>query len=116
MIERGDALSLTQIAALAEVGISAAGNWRKRHRSFPDPQHVEGQELYAVDDVVAWLRERRISQNGLKSTEAPGTTYGDRFLRNRLLMSAPFPTPDGPRLPIFDLGGAAPHPILRPPS
>jgi type I restriction enzyme M protein len=82
MTERRQKLALTDIAKLAEVGLSAASNWRKRHGDFPRPTVVSGQELFAADEVARWLSQRKIARNGLKPHEAPGTTYGDRFIRN----------------------------------
>ncbi|MGN9890410.1 N-6 DNA methylase [Micromonospora sp. L31] len=82
MTERGQRLTLTDIAKLAQVGVSAASNWRKRHTGFPRPTVVSGQELFASDEVARWLTQRKIARNGLQSDEVPGTTYGDRFIRN----------------------------------
>lgn len=82
MTERGQNLALTDIAKLAEVGVSAASNWRKRHADFPRPTVVSGQELFAADEVARWLGQRKIARNGRQPDEAPGTTYGDRFIRN----------------------------------
>lgn len=82
MTERGKNVTLTDIAKLAEVGVSAVSNWRKRHADFPRPTVVSGQELFAADEVARWLGQRRIARNGLQPDEAPGTTYGDRFIRN----------------------------------
>ncbi|WP_430500292.1 N-6 DNA methylase [Micromonospora trifolii] len=82
MTEGGRKLTLTDIAKLAEVGVSAASNWHKRHTDFPRPTVVSGQELFASDEVARWLSQRKIARNGLQADEAPGTTYGDRFIRN----------------------------------
>ena len=82
MIERGQNLALTNIAKLAEVGVSAASNWRKRHADFPRPTVVSGQEMFAAGEVARWLGQRKIARNGLQPDEPPGTTYGDRFIRN----------------------------------
>jgi type I restriction enzyme M protein len=80
--ERGQSLTLTDIAKLVKVGVSAVSNWRRRHANFPQPTVVSGQELFAAGEVAAWLSQRKIAQNSLRSDEAPGTTYGDRFIRN----------------------------------
>ena len=82
MTERGQNLALTDIAKYAEVGVSAASNWRKRHADFPRPTVVSGQELFAAEEVARWLAQRRIARNSLHPGEKPGTTYGDRFIRN----------------------------------
>lgn len=82
MTEPGPNLALTEIANLAEVGVSAASNWRKRHADFPRSTMVSGQELFAADEVARWLSQRKIARNNLQAGEAPGTTYGDRFIRN----------------------------------
>jgi type I restriction enzyme M protein len=82
VIQRGQNLALTEIANLAEVSVSAASNWRKRHADFPRPIMVSGQERFAADEVARWLGQRRIPRNRLRPEEAPGTTYGDRFIRS----------------------------------
>jgi type I restriction enzyme M protein len=82
MAERGQNLALTDIAKLAGVGISAASNWRKRHANFPRPTMVSGQELFVTDEVARWLGQRKVARDSLRPDEAPGTTYGDRFIRN----------------------------------
>lgn len=82
MTERVQSLALTDIAKLAEVGASAVSNWRKRHADFPRPTVVSGQDLFAAAEVAGWLGQRKIARNGLQPDEAPGTTYGDRFIRN----------------------------------
>jgi type I restriction enzyme M protein len=76
-----DYLTLTEVAKLAEVGISAASNWRSRHSDFPRPHLLAGQEKFAAAEVTNWLRARRIPKNALKDGEPPGTTYGDRVSR-----------------------------------
>ncbi|GAB3970850.1 hypothetical protein GCM10027615_28330 [Plantactinospora veratri] len=82
MIERGQHLTLSDIARLAGVGVSAASNWRKRHNDFPSPKVISGQELFAADEVAGWLSRRKIARNSLQPDEALGVTYGDRFIRN----------------------------------
>ena len=82
MTGRSQKLALTDIAKMAEVGVSAASNWRKRHADFPRPAVVSGQELFAADEVARWLGRRKIARNSLQPGEAPGATYGDRFIRN----------------------------------
>jgi type I restriction enzyme M protein len=78
----GKTLPLTDIAKLAEVGVSAGSNWRKRHADFPKPIVVSGQEFFAADAVALWLGKRKIPRNRLRRDESLGATYGDRFLRN----------------------------------
>lgn len=87
MTECGQNLALTDIAKLAEVGVSAVSNWRKRHADFPQPIVVSGQDLYVAEEVARWLGQRKIARNGLQSNEMPGTTYGDRFNRNKGISS-----------------------------
>lgn len=82
MTQTGPNLTLSDIAKLAEVGVSAASNWRKRHADFPQPIVVSGQELFAADEIERWLGQRKIARNSLQPDELPGTTYGDRFTRN----------------------------------
>lgn len=75
-------LTLTAVAKRAEVRLSAVSNWRSRHSDFPRPVVVSGQEVFKVGEVAKWLREHKIPRNRLKPDESPGTSYGDRFLRN----------------------------------
>jgi type I restriction enzyme M protein len=80
--EEAEQLSLTDIANRADVQVSAVSNWRKRHPDFPSASSTSGQDMFEVDSVAAWLRRRKIPQNRLKPDERPGTSYGDRFLKN----------------------------------
>lgn len=75
-------LSMTEVARLSGVRPSAVSNWRRRYADFPAPSRSSGQELYGADEIARWLAGRRIAKNDLKVGEAPGDTYGDRFLRN----------------------------------
>jgi type I restriction enzyme M protein len=79
----GKSLTLTDIASSAEVRVSAVSNWRKRHPDFPQSAVAAGRELFAEDEVALWLGKRKIPRNGLQHDEEPGTTYRDRFARNR---------------------------------
>jgi type I restriction enzyme M protein len=97
MTELGPSLVLTEIANLAEVGVSAASNWRKRHADFPPSTVVDGQEGFAADEVARWLGQRKIARNNLHPGEAPGTTYGDRFIRNGGV-PAPAASPEPPQI------------------
>jgi type I restriction enzyme M protein len=76
-------VTLTEVAKLAEVGISAASNWRSRHSDFPRSHVLAGQEKFAAEEIIRWLKARRIPKNRLKGDEPPGTTYGDRLQRIR---------------------------------
>jgi type I restriction enzyme M protein len=73
-------VTLAEVAERAAVRRSAVSNWRNRFRDFPRPRVVAGQEVFDAVEIGAWLSERRIPQNRLNPGEAPGTSYGDRFL------------------------------------
>lgn len=75
-------LSMTEVARLSGVKPSAVSNWRRRYADFPSASRSSGQELYAADEIARWLASRKIAKDDLKAGEAPGDTYGDRFLRN----------------------------------
>ncbi|WP_103351018.1 N-6 DNA methylase [Amycolatopsis sp. CA-128772] len=94
-------LSLTDIANGAEVRLSAVSNWRARYPDFPQPRVVSGQECFDPDEVVSWLRKRKIPKNRLKPGESPGATYGDRLRAHAGLPEAPAsaPTPTRPAPP-----------------
>jgi type I restriction enzyme M protein len=77
-----DRLSLTDIAALAEVGVTAVSNWRKRHPDFPGARRSSGQELFIAGEIAQWLRDRKVPRNRCRAGEGSGSTYGERFLRN----------------------------------
>jgi len=82
MSDLEDLLSLTDIARLAEVGVTAASNWRRRHADFPTARRSADRELFLASDVARWLQKRKISRNDLKPSEVSGATYAQRFLRN----------------------------------
>lgn len=82
MAIQGEELTLTDIAKLAGVGVSAVSNWRKRHPDFPQPVSESGQELFPAAETARWLSQRKIARNSLHPGEPVGTTYGDRFARN----------------------------------
>jgi type I restriction enzyme M protein len=84
-------LSMTDIARLAEVGVTAVSNWRKRHSGFPSVRRSSGQEWFAAGEIAQWLSDRKISKQDLKAGESPGATYGDRFLRNLRTTDASMP-------------------------
>ena len=73
---------MTDVARLSGVQPSAVSNWRRRYADFPDATGSSGKELYAVDEIARWLAGRKIAKDDLKAGDAPGDTYGDRFLRN----------------------------------
>lgn len=75
-------VSAADVARLAGIGAAAVSNWRRRHSTFPEPRRVGGLEMFAFNEIAEWLGARRIPRNGLQSDEDPGTTYGDRFMRN----------------------------------
>ncbi|MEU4296950.1 N-6 DNA methylase [Kitasatospora aureofaciens] len=75
-------ISRSGIAKHAGVSRPAVSNWERRHPDYPKPVLVGGAELFAVDEVAAWLSPRAIPANALNSDERPGTTYGDRFRRS----------------------------------
>lgn len=82
MSEQSRRLTASDIARLAEVSVSAVSNWRKRHADFPQPEAKSGLELFAAGEVARWLEPRKIAASSLRLFEEPGTTYGDRFIRN----------------------------------
>lgn len=82
MVSGDTLLSMADLARLAEVGLPAVSNWRKRHADFPQAERVAGVERFEFRAVAAWLDGRRIPKNALRPAESPGTTYGDRFRRN----------------------------------
>lgn len=91
-----DDVTLTDIARRAEVRLSAASNWRTRHRDFPPARLVEGREVFAASGVAKYLDKRRIPKNALKDDEASGAVYGDRFRRNTGSSAAPVATTGAP--------------------
>jgi type I restriction enzyme M protein len=51
-------IGIPEIAAIADVGPSAVGNWRKRHPDFPKPKvQAPAGSLFDLDDVEKWLIE-----------------------------------------------------------
>ncbi|MFJ8470828.1 N-6 DNA methylase [Kitasatospora sp. NPDC094011] len=75
-------ISRSDIAKHAGVRRPAVSNWERRHPDYPEPVLVEGAEVFAVDEVAAWLSQRTIPANALTPDEPAGTTYGDRFRRS----------------------------------
>ncbi|MFN7529839.1 MAG: hypothetical protein ACK5T7_01880, partial [Gemmatimonas sp.] len=52
-------VTVSEIAQLAGVSVSAVSNWRKRYADFPAP--VEGAaagDFFALNDVLVWLERR----------------------------------------------------------
>ncbi|MEV0351838.1 N-6 DNA methylase [Nonomuraea sp. NPDC050680] len=75
-------VSRAEIARLAQVKRPAVTNWERRHKDYPRPRLVEGEELFAVEALLEWLDLRRIASNALLPDERPGATFGERFRRN----------------------------------
>lgn len=75
----GRHVSMSEVAKRLGLTLPAVSNWRRRHPSFPSPVAVDGQELFSIQEIAAWLDSRRISKNDLLPDELPGTTYGTRF-------------------------------------
>jgi type I restriction enzyme M protein len=75
-------VSRAEIARLAQVKRPAVSNWERRHKDYPRPRLVQGEELFAVEAVLEWLDQRRIASNALLPDERPGATFGERFRRN----------------------------------
>jgi type I restriction enzyme M protein len=82
-------------------------NWERRHKDFPQPRLVEGEQLFAVEAVLEWLDQRRIASNALLPDERPGATFGERFRRNlagpATQMPKAHPAPKPERSPTADL-------------
>jgi type I restriction enzyme M protein len=70
----------TEMAGLAEVGLSAISQWSKRHADFPQP--VRAGNFFRLADVVEWLDRRQILPANRLPGEPAGYTYGDRVRRN----------------------------------
>ncbi|HEX6687710.1 MAG TPA: N-6 DNA methylase, partial [Solirubrobacterales bacterium] len=53
-------LNVSQIAELAQVGLSAVSNWRKRFEDFPRPVESVpgGRDLFELQEVERWLEKR----------------------------------------------------------
>jgi type I restriction enzyme M protein len=66
-------LTVTEIAQLAKVGVSAVSNWRKRHGDFPAPaESTPSGDLFDLGEVVAWLQ-----RNGREVDLPRGTPLPD---------------------------------------
>jgi type I restriction enzyme M protein len=83
MSDSSESLTRIEVARAAGVEPPALNNWVRRHPSFPTPQHIDGQDRYSATAMAAWLDQRRIPSNALHGDETAGTTYGQRFRRNR---------------------------------
>lgn len=60
-------VNVSQVAELAEVGLSAVSNWRNRFSDFPRPVESVpgGRDLFYLQEVEDWLRERgRLKRTG----------------------------------------------------
>jgi type I restriction enzyme M protein len=52
-------VTVSEIAQLAGVSVSAVSNWRKRYADFPVPADgTAAGDLFAVQEVLAWLERR----------------------------------------------------------
>ena len=69
-----DRLTISDIADLAGVGVSAVSNWRKRYSDFP-----VGRDDFDSGEVAGWLSKRKVPAKGLQPGEPVGTSYGDRL-------------------------------------
>lgn len=72
-------VSMSEVARRLGVTLPAVSNWRRRHPRFPAPVEIGGQEVFRVDEMAAWLDDRKIARKDLGPDELPGTTYGTRF-------------------------------------
>ncbi|MFI6174570.1 N-6 DNA methylase [Nonomuraea sp. NPDC051191] len=88
-------VSRPDIARLAQVKRPAVSNWERRHKGFPQPERIGGEDYFPVDSIASWLDHRPIAVNRLLPDEQLGTTFGQRFRRN---LAAPKPggTVDAP--------------------
>ncbi|MEV4835655.1 N-6 DNA methylase [Nonomuraea sp. NPDC049486] len=84
-------VSRAEIARLAQVKRPAVSNWERRHKEYPRPRLVEGEQLFLVEAVLEWLDQRRIPSNALLADERPGATFGERFRRNLASPAAQLP-------------------------
>jgi type I restriction enzyme M protein len=82
MSAEDDYLTLTEVASLAEVRLSAVSNWRIRHPDFPQARTVSGREVFELRETARWLGGRKVPRHRLVTDERPGVTYGDRLMRN----------------------------------
>ncbi|MEU6017916.1 N-6 DNA methylase [Streptomyces sp. NPDC047515] len=81
--EQTGLVTRTQIAERAGVRRPAVSNWARRHKDFPTPVRSGDTELFHEAEIARWLVNRTIPQSQLLDEEQAGTTYADRFRRNR---------------------------------
>lgn len=72
-------IGTAELARRLGITTAAVSNWRRRYPDFPTGADVDGQPLFAVEELTTWLDGRRIAKDDRKPDEAPGTTYGTRF-------------------------------------
>ena len=59
-------VSAAEIARIAGVTRAAVSNWRRRYEDFPPPAGGSvSAPLFALSDVEAWLRSRRLGKSGV---------------------------------------------------
>ncbi|GAA3744764.1 hypothetical protein GCM10022225_30530 [Plantactinospora mayteni] len=68
-----------EIAQAAGVHGAAVSNWMRRHPDFPDPVSTVPADLFAAEEVAAWLDSRKIQRDERRDGETAGATYGRRF-------------------------------------
>jgi Type I restriction-modification system methyltransferase subunit len=93
-MDANDALSRPDIARLLEVRRPTITIWQSRHPDFPRPVRTDenGTELFAVEQVTAWLANRVLPADVRRVDEPVGTTYADRLRRNLGSTRNPVPT------------------------
>lgn len=68
-----------EIAQAAGVHGAAVNNWMRRHPDFPCPVSTVPADLFAAEEVAAWLDNRKIQRDERRDGETAGATYGRRF-------------------------------------
>ncbi|GAA1595503.1 hypothetical protein GCM10009764_18220 [Nocardia ninae] len=75
-------MSRREIAALAGIDKSLLSTWKRRHASFPRPRSSEEGDLFALAEMIEWMKDRPIPDGQLLATERKGCTYAERVVRN----------------------------------
>jgi hypothetical protein len=58
-VSQNHRVTVSEIAQLSGVSVSAVSNWRKRYPDFPAPNDASGAgDLFALQDVLVWLERR----------------------------------------------------------
>ncbi len=58
-LQQGPRVTVSEIAQLAGVSVSAVSNWRKRYADFPAPtEGTAAGDFFALQEVLAWLDRR----------------------------------------------------------